>query len=167
MKIPRLRFTVRRMMVIVAIAAIALMFAIPVVSRLLWLYKSPSSINLVGGAVEPDWIVLRTPAPVGRPVPVQCSYRASIAPSIPSGLIYKLSVEIQLIDATGTVLETCRQSHYLIARGKKGEEDWNELACTLTPRQPGSYMVRYDVQATDLFGRTGRVASHTGGFTTQ
>jgi hypothetical protein len=51
MRTPRLRFTVRQMMVIVAIVAVALIVAIPVSNRLLWLYRAPSSINLVGGVL--------------------------------------------------------------------------------------------------------------------
>jgi hypothetical protein len=160
-KLPRVRIWL--LMLAVAVVAVTLA-VIPVFNRLLWLYRAPLSINLVGGKIEPRWLGLEKPARVGRPVPVQCSYNTSINASIPSGLIYTLTAEVKLVDSAGSVLEAHRQTHRLIARGKAGKEEWEELNCTLTPRRPGDYAVRYEVNATDQFGRTGNVAIHTGGF---
>jgi hypothetical protein len=167
MRLPRVRFTIRRMMIAVAVVAIVLVLGIPISGRLLWLYRAPFSINLVGGNIEPRWISLGKPAPVGQPVQVQCSYTTGVGASVPSGLIYKLSAQVQLIDRAGVVLETFRRTHYMVAHGEARKEMPEELACILTPLRPGSYTVRYETHVTDLFGRTGKVAIHTGGFTAQ
>jgi hypothetical protein len=167
MRLPRVRFTVRRMMISVVVAAVLLAVLIPISGRLLWLYRAPQSFNLVGGEIKPRWFWLKTPAQVGQPVPVHCSYTTNVGPSVPSGLIYKLSAEVLLIDSAGKVVETCRRTHYVVAHGEARKEVPEELDGTLTPRHPGDYTVRYETQVTDLFGRTGKVAIHTGGFTAQ
>jgi hypothetical protein len=167
MRLPRVRFTVRRLMIAVAVVAILLVVLVLISGRLLWLYRAPQSFNSVGGVIKPRWILLKKPAQVGQPVPVHCSYTTNVGPWVPSGLIYKLATEVQLIDSAGKVVETCRRTHYVVAHGEARKEVPEELDGTLTPRHPGNYTVRYETQVTDLFGRTGKSAIHTSGFTAQ
>lgn len=156
------RITIRRMMVVVAIVAVLLCVGIPIGDRLLWLYRAPLSLNLIGAGIAPDWKGLKTPARVNQPATVGCSYHAHIGSTIPSGLIYTVRARLSLVDTRGAVVASQERTHRLIAGG-----DWraiqDELSYPVIVSQPGWYRVRCEMEATDLFGRKGVVAIHTGG----
>jgi hypothetical protein len=162
------------MMVLVAVAALSLVIAIPVGHRLIWLYQRPVSAVLFIGGVE--FSPIRSPDPdaagrprhapflLGRPVEARCSYRCEPLPSVPAGLLFRVSIVTNLMNPPFTVLESLRESHLLVA-GVSGWKDLRgEFSCRLTPRQPGSQMVQYEVIVTDIFGRERRAALHTSGF---
>ena len=50
MRMPRVRFTVRTMMVAVVVVALTLVFAVPACQHVFWLYKKPA--RLIGLEVE-------------------------------------------------------------------------------------------------------------------
>jgi hypothetical protein len=172
MRLPRVRFTIRRMMVAVAVVALALVIVPPAYVRLAWLYSTPpKTLGLFAAEVNP---VLPTtpegrPGPricsSGEPVQVQCDYKTGLLPRVPSGLPYSVVVVVKLMDdqSKRTVLESHRESYFLVA----GSESWNEgrgrFTCDLTPRSPGHYFVRYEVNFTDLFGREALGACNTVG----
>jgi hypothetical protein len=156
MKLPRVRFTIRRLM-------LALSFLPPVHVRLAWLYDHPppTFAPFVAG-VNP--VFPPTPAthprpkfhPVGQPFAVECDYETGILPGVPTGLPYRARVEVSLINNLSkgrTVFELHRKSFLLIAGLDSWKEERGRFACTLTPAGPGQYVVRYEIHFTDLFGR--------------
>ena len=178
MRLPRLQFRVRTLMIGVAVVAVALLIVIPATSRLIWLYNTPGSVNLIAGTVVYRPIrslrqhTAGKPAnrtfPVGQPVPAQCSYQCSMSRIIPGGLLYRATVVANLMDAkTWTVLESHKENHILIA----GLGSWKAMrgtfSCNLTPTRPEYFMVQYEINVTDLFGRKNRAALHTDGFQAQ
>ena len=176
MRSPRLRFTIRRFMVAVAVAAFALVLVPPSYHRLVWLYNTPPTTSAlfaagVNPAPSPRPAGQRRPwqHPVGRPYRVQADYNTSLLPRVPGGLPYKVRVEIKLMDhlRKGTVFESHRTSFFLLAGDDSRNEGRGRFACDLTPRGPGQYVVRYEVWFTDVFGREAMGACHTGGFQAQ
>jgi hypothetical protein len=168
MRVPRVRFTIRRMMGAVVVVALFLVVASPVAKSLIWLYHTPNSIN--GIDCDLGFRVLQfggIAASVGRPVPVPFLSECESDPHAPPGLPYRVAVEVKLINVTtgnvrtGPVEETHETTHLLVT----GIDSWRrirrELDGTVTPRHPGRYVIRYEVHATDLFGRSGTTASYT------
>jgi len=172
MRLPRVRFTIRRMMVTVAVVALALVIVPPVYVRLAWLYSTPpTTLALFAAEVNP--VILTTeegrPLPriysVGHPVQVQCDYKTGLLPRVPSGIPYRVEVVVKLMDdlSKRTVLESHRESYSLVAGSASRNEGQGRFTCDLTPRSPGHYFVRYEVNFTDLFGREALGACNTVG----
>lgn len=167
MRLPRVRFTVRTMMVAVAVVALALVFVIPASVRLFWLYNTPSSVKLFTAGVDyrPIRSTSQGPFTVGQAVPAQCSYKCKALPVIPTGLIYRASVVANLMDPKSwKTLESHRETHFLISGIGSWKGIQGKFSCGLTPRRPGRYMVQYEVNVTDLFGRRDRAALNTDAF---
>jgi hypothetical protein len=175
MRLPRVQFTIKRMMVAVAVVALALVLVPPAYDRLAWLYNTPpGSGALFAAGVNP----VRSPTPVsassprpssipvGQPFHVQCDYNTSLLPRVPTGLIYRATVEVKLMDrlVKGTVFESHRKPYFLISGMDPWKEGHGRFKCDLTPRRPGWYIVRYEIHFTDLFGREAMGACNTGGF---
>jgi hypothetical protein len=175
MRMPRVRFTMRTMMMAVVLVALALAFAVPASQRVFWLYKHP----LLGGAsllyrhAQLDDAARLNPAKpsyrVGQSIPLEATYAFTPGPWIPAGLPYRVTVEVKITDLKTfrTVYETYRKTHYALTdAGSSGSR--GEVHCNLTPRKPGEYAVRYELHVTDLLGRTRRdVAVATGWFIAQ
>jgi hypothetical protein len=151
MRLPRIRFTVRRMMIFVAIAALSLVFLVPIFSKLRYLYNTPYSASFVWTNVVPRGPALIGPAIAGQPVPIHCLFDTTFSDRVPSGIPYQVTIEVQMIDRkTGIVEETHRQSRYV--RAGKGVAR-AELNLNLTPSHAGDYRVRYEGTSHDLVGR--------------
>ena len=175
MRMPRVRFTVRTMMVAVVVVALTLVFAVPACRRVFWLYKHA----LTGGAsilyrhAQHDDAARLNPASptyrVGQPVPLEATYAYTPGSWIPSGLPYRVTVEVKITDPTFRVVyETYLETHYALTDAGSSEGARGTVHCALTPRQPGLHAVRYELHVTDLFGRTQRDAAlATGHFTAQ
>jgi len=177
MRLTRLRFTVRTMMIGVAVVALCIVVLTPLSHRLIWLYRNPpTTLALFAGKI--DFVPVhspssgttsqarRGPAPVGQPLEAESSYDVSILPSVPSGLIYWGSVEVKLTDSSPTrvVLESHNDKFMLIAGKNSWDRKQGRFSCKLTPPTPGQYFDRYEVYLTDPFGRKTMVACSTGGF---
>jgi hypothetical protein len=174
MGMPRVRFTVRTMMVAVVVVALTLVFAVPACQRVFWLYQHA----LIGGASilyrhaqHDDAARLNPSNPtyrVGQPIPLEANYAFTPGSWTPAGLPYRVTVEVKITDPTTfrTVYETYRRTHYALTDAGSSEGARGEVHCSLTPRQAGLHAVRYELHVTDLFGRTQRdVAVATGWFT--
>jgi hypothetical protein len=162
-------------MIVVAAASLSIVPLIPVSHRLIWLYKTPpTSLSLFDGGAA--WVpahslrqVRSGRFQVGQPVETECIYGVRILPNVPSGLVYRGSVLVKLMDnmTKGTVFESHQKNFTLIS----GYDSWNSsnghFTFKMTPRSPGSYVVRHELCATDLFGRKVMVACYTGGFQAQ
>jgi hypothetical protein len=177
MRLPRVRFTVGRLMIVVAVVAVALAVMIPVYRRLKWLYDSPSSFSFFHAIIDRDprspeersvsqsgtrHVVTRpvTKIAFGKPFLARCSYEYGASPSIPTGLIYRVSVETKLMDAsTRAVIESRQERHFLIAGLGSRKIIRGASSCNLTPPRPDIYLVRYEIHVTDMFGREGLAAS--------
>jgi hypothetical protein len=159
------------MMVAVAVVALILVIVPHTYVRLVWLYKSPpTTLALFAAEVTP--ILARTAEnrplrnyPAGQPVQVQCDYKTSLLPRVPSGLPYRVEVVIKLMDdvSKGTALESHRESYFLVAGSESQNERRGRFTCDLTPRSPGHYFIRYEVNFTDLVGREALGACNTVG----
>ena len=162
MRTLRVRFTIRQVMIAVAVVALALVIVPPAYVRLAWLYSTPpTTLALFAAEVNP---VLPT-SPDGRPRPricsagqpfqVPCDYKTGLLPRVPSGLPYRVEVVVKLMDdlTKGTVFESHRESHFLVVGSQSRNERRGRFARDLTPRNPGHYIVRYEINFTDLFGR--------------
>ena len=171
MRVPRVRFTVRRMMVAVAIFALVLVVAIPIFKSLIWLYNAPNSITDFHSSLDPWSDRIRKPVSVGQSVALHFPYLCEMGSSLPRWVPYRVNVEVKVIYAlpgqdysTGTVEEAREKTHILI----KGVDSWRtargKLNFELTPRRPGNYIIRYETHATDVFGRNGMAECNTAGF---
>jgi hypothetical protein len=168
----RVRFTIRQVMIAVAVVALALVIVPPAYVRLAWLYNTPpTTLALFAAEVNP---VLPTspdnrPRPricsTGQPFPVPCDYKTGLLPRVPSGLPYRVEVVVKLMDdlTKGTVFESHRESYVLVAGSESRNERRGRFTCELTPRTPGDFIVRYEVNFTDLYGRRALGACHTVG----
>jgi hypothetical protein len=158
------------MMIAVALVALALVVLPPAYVRLAWLYNTPpTTLALFAAEVNPVRPPTGRPRPqthqVGQRVKVECDYTVGLLPRVPTGLPYKVSVVIKLMDdlskSKNTVFESHQKTYLLVA----GKESWNErrgrFMCDLTPLSPGQYIVRYEVNITDLFGREALGACNT------
>ena len=154
MRFPRPRITVGRMMILVAVVAVALVTLLPVASRLYWLYNTPLSVNLVLANVRPLRVGLEKPSPVGKPVPIRCPYEIIITSPVPTGVPYQVRVQVKLIRGdlgpTGVVEAMHQQTHRVLGGGVGVQ---GELQYALVPSVPGTYTIRYEAYVTDLFGR--------------
>jgi hypothetical protein len=165
MRFPRPRITVRRMMILVAVVAIALVTLVPVASRLYWLYNTPLSVNLVLANVHPVRVKLEKPSPVGKPVQVRCPYDIIVTRPVPTGVPYQVLVQVKLIRGDlgpAGVVEVMHQQTHRIWGGSKGIR--GELRSALVPSAPGAYTIRYEAHITDLFGRRGMSGCDTDWF---
>jgi hypothetical protein len=171
MRMPRVRLSVRGMMVVVAFAALTLVYVVPAGQRLVWLYGHPASVMNFSASI------LCKPAPgepfqerpsrptyqVGHPFRMEVASTSIPAPWLPAGLSYRVDVVVRITDPTTftRVYETQRRSRRVrtgpVASG--GEQETAVFA--LTPRQPGSYAVRYEETVVDFFGRASVNASAT------
>jgi hypothetical protein len=135
-------------MIGVAVVALALLFVIPATSRLIWLYNTPGSVNLIAGTVDYRPIrSVRSHTPgkpasraftIGEPVSAQCSYQCDISRIIPDGLPYRATVVANLMDAKKwTVLESHNETHLLIAGFGSWQRMRGTFSCDLTPTRPG------------------------------
>ena len=176
MRSPRVQFTIRRMMVVVAAAAFAMVLTPPAYHRLVWLYNTPpTTLALFAAEVNPVPSPVPAgqsrppPHPIGRPCRVQADYNTSLLPRVPGGLPYKVTVEIKLMDdlMKGTVFESHGKSFFLLAGGESWNEGRGRFGCDLTPRGPGRFIVRYEVRFTDVFGREALGACNTQGLQAQ
>lgn len=180
MRLPRVRFTVRRLMVAVAVVAVALVFIIPAVDRVIWLYNDPnapgSGYLFVSGykiyairsrnrdAVgQPHG----TPFPVGQAVWSQFSYQCEIQPQIPTGLPFRVSLVTNLMDPPFTVVESKQETYLLISGLASWKAFRRDLSCRFTPPRAGSYRVEHEISVTDLFGRKSWVGTASTEFEAQ
>jgi hypothetical protein len=81
MKLPGMRFTVRRMLV--AVAIFALILVAPVSKSLIWLHGAPKSYSLIRCSLDPWSDGLKKPVSVGQAVPVHFPYQCEMPPSTP------------------------------------------------------------------------------------
>lgn len=151
-------------MLTVAVVSLALVVVVPVSTRLLWLYYAPLPSSLIAARLEPEWSGLAGVVPVGEPVAVRCPYELGLSPTIPAGLPYRVTAEVSLVDSTGATVESRGTSHLLVARWQSVKKVRGEILTDLTPPGPDCYTVRYEIHATDLFGRHGMCGCTTGGF---
>jgi hypothetical protein len=168
----RVRFTVRTMMIVVATTSLLIVLLIPASQRLIWLYKNPPvTLPLFDGGAA--WVGAHSPKqirpgyfPAGQPVETECVYGVRILPNVPSGLIYRGSVDVKLMDkrTNGTVFETQQKNFTLISGNGSLSSSKGRFTFSMTPPLPGSYFVRHELCATDLFGRKVMIACYTGAF---
>jgi hypothetical protein len=166
MRMPRFRFSVRRMMVAVAVIALLL----PVGYRLVWLYRNPGATFPPSVQVEKGPIHFQVDAATlvaGRPTDLQFTYECRLHPSIPSGLPYRLVVEAELKDPkSGAVEHSTRWTHRLISGAGKWNEVRREAAWRLTLPRDGNHHVGARMTLYDLFGNPCPAGSLGGGFAT-
>src|SRR3954452_6323158 len=157
MNFPRMRFTVRRMMIAVALAALIFTVATPVSDRLVWLSHNPRSVHIVSPSINtafPRALARCSPVPVGQSTRSRMTFECRLDSSIPSGLAYRCSVVARLTDrSSGAVLKSYRKTRWVIAGMGSWQRFRDELAFDLTPRRSGSYAVKYDHRVRDMLGR--------------
>jgi hypothetical protein len=81
-----------------------------------------------------------------------------------TGLPYMVTVVVKLMDPSRcTILESHKKTYLLAAWKESWSKGRGRFRCDLTPRSPGQYFVRYEVNFTDLFGREALGACNTVG----
>lgn len=122
MRLPRMRFRLRTMMVAVVVVAVVFASIIPACQRVLWLYKH----SLTGGAsilyrhAQHDVAARANPGkpsyPVGQPIPLEATYGFTPGSWIPTWLPYRVTVEVKITDPTRflTVYESYRKTQYAL-----------------------------------------------------
>ncbi|MFO0950329.1 MAG: hypothetical protein U0835_04110 [Isosphaeraceae bacterium] len=173
---PPWRFTVRSAMIAVALVAVGIVFLLPVGQRLAWLWRTPGSVNLfAAGVVAHQVLPTRVQVgsgpfvkfPAGQPVAAVCTYDVSALPILEPGVPYRLTVGADLLDMSRTPwvpLESTYERFWLVSGSGAWGERRGTFAGRLTPRSKGEHAVQYWVRVADLYGRSARVALHTGGF---
>ena len=151
MRLPRVSFTVRQMMILIAISA----FSIPVISTLYYVisfvYNNPFSASIVRVKNSPRELRTGKSIRLGQTVPIQYDYEVSFDEIVPGGLPYKVILEVQLIDEKSRVVEEAhRMTRYVLAG--KGVTH-GDFSCELKPIHAGEYRVRYEGLSSDLLGR--------------
>jgi hypothetical protein len=151
MRLPRVRFTIRQMMILIAISA----FSIPIISTLYYtisfMHNNPFSASVVWVKNSPRELRTGKSIRLGQTVPIHYEYEVSFDETVPSGLPYKAILEVQLIDSkTRVVEEAHRMTRYVLAG--KGVTH-GDFSCELKPIHAGEYRVRYEGLSSDLLGR--------------
>lgn len=162
MSLPRIRFTLRTLMVLVAILACELVVLIPVGQRLVWLYRSPTGSTPF--VAEIGYGSIRSPVLEGEPVRLDCHYQIGCRPGVPAFLPYHVSIQVKLSNFPGPAVHDAHEETFYVVSGTESAGDRRgQIRCALKPPGPGSYSVRFEIFTTDLFGRTTMAACHTGG----
>ncbi len=164
MRIPRPRLTVRRMMVLVALAAPTIAYVVPALRAVVWLYQNPFSVGRFDSSIliRPDRF---DPAPANPSLPTYLPNQAFVrevrticVPSedLPAGLPYWVSVQVDVTDPKTftTVYETQRHSRRIITASAGRDGEIGTDLFRIRQRTPGSYAIRYTLHVTDLFGRS-------------
>jgi hypothetical protein len=151
MRLPRVRFTVRQMMILIAIFALL----IPIISTafymMLFMYNNPFSATGVRVKNSPRRLRTGKSIRLGQTVPIHYENEVSFDEIVPSGLPYKVILEVQLIDSKTRVVEQAhRMTRYVLAG--KGVTH-GDFSCELKPVHAGEYRVRYEGLGSDLLGR--------------
>ena len=128
MELPRVRVTVRRMMIAVAID-LALWF--PSGPGVLWSYSQSlsCSASILYRHVPSNAADQANPASptstLGHPVPQQATYSCTTGESIPAGFPYRITLEVKITDPTFvTVYQIYLETHYAITH-----VGWSERGC--------------------------------------
>ena len=151
MRLPRVRFTVRQMMILIAIIAFSIPIISTVIYRMAFVYNKPMSANIVWVKNFPRALRTGKSIRLGQTVPIRYEYEDSFDETVPSGLPYKVILEVQLIDSkTRVVEEAHRMSRYVFAG--KGMTH-GDFSCELKPVHAGDYRVRHEGLSSDLLGR--------------
>jgi hypothetical protein len=104
MPMPRVKFKLRTLMILVAIVAFVIAIGIPVGRRLIWLYLSPPSVPLT---FEMETTTVRStdrgrlpygPLPVGQAVESCFAYSCELLPSVPTWIPFRVSVVTSLVN---------------------------------------------------------------------
>ncbi len=173
----RFRWTIRRMMVTVALAAIILYFAIPVAKGLIWLASNRGSTGMFWASIWPRPPVVELPQAdlasptyqVGQPFRMEVAWQAKPTDWIPAGLAYRTELRVKIIDPTTSTIveETQKQVRWLTTGYPLPHDGWSIEMFSFTPRKPGKLAVQYELWVSDLFGRSSQDASSTFFFTAQ
>ena len=151
MRLPRVRFTVRQMMILIAIFA----FSIPITSTLFYtigfVYNNPFSASIVRVKNSPRELRTGKSIRLGQTVPIHYEYEVSFDETVPSGLPYKAILEVQLIDSKTRVVEEAHWMTRYVLAGKGVTH--GDFSCELKPIHAGEYRVRYEGLGSDLLGR--------------
>jgi hypothetical protein len=151
MRLPRVRFTVRQMMIVIAIFAFSIPMIHTLVDRRVFVYNNPLSANIVWVKNSPRKLRTGKSIRLGQTVPIRYEYDVSFDETVPSGLPYKVILEVQLIDSkTRVVEEAYRMTRYVLAG--KGVTH-GDFSCELKPLHAGEFRVRYEGLSSDLLGR--------------
>jgi hypothetical protein len=151
MRLPRVRFTVRQMMILIAIIAFSIPIISAVIYRMAFVYNNPLSANIVWVKNIPRALRTGKSIRLGQTVPIRYEYEVSYDETVPSGLPYKVILEVQLIDSKTRVVEEAHpMTQYVLAGKGKTHGDFR---CELKPVHAGDYRVRYEGLSSDLLGR--------------
>jgi hypothetical protein len=166
MKLTRMRLTIRSLMVVISLVALTIVYVVPASQGLLWLYRNPKSTDWFQSRIvisSRDHAYPSNPAlPLGRPIVTEVSSSILPDPKIPPGIPYRMDVEVKLTDPTTRTIihETQRRSWRVVTGSRETDERLGKAEFQLTPRQPGSYALRYEVHVIDGLGRK---STHTYG----
>lgn len=140
-RLPRLRFTVRRLMVLIAIVAVLM----PVMQRAVWLYRHPIQLTSYGAGV-----VIQTSS--RRPLYIESQCDFSYSHPIPAGLPYWFTGEVKVVDAATGVTVASHRWHQLWISGIYGQPRTN-WTYNLPALRPGRYYVRGWFRGIDMLSR--------------
>ena len=151
MKPLRTRFTVLRMMILVAVSAVSMPLLIVLYKYAKFMYDNPFSASVAWVENSPRQLKFARAIRPRQPLPIHYKYAVSFDKSVPRGLPYQVILEVQLIDEkTRVIEETQRMTRYVLAGN---EETHGAYSCKLQPKHAGEYRVRYEGFSTDLLGR--------------
>jgi hypothetical protein len=151
MRLPRVRFTIRQMMILIAISAFLIPITIKLVYMFSFMYNYPFSASVVRMKNSPRELRTGKSIRLGQTVPVNYEYEVSFDEIVPSGLPYKVILEVQLIDSKTRVVEEAHRMTRCVLAGKGMTQ--GDFSCELKPTHAGEYRVRYEGLGSDLLGR--------------
>ncbi|MFO0908292.1 MAG: hypothetical protein U0794_08020 [Isosphaeraceae bacterium] len=173
----RPRFTIRRLMIVVAVFALALVTLPGPARALVWLWRTPGSANLLTGHVEnftlrrlgqphrSPW--LRQSHELGKPVFIAFDYDSETLPAVPAGVPFVITVSAELFDwkQFNTPVERSERVYWVVAGHPSLNRAKGRVELRLVPRTPGTYGLRFQVHATDLLGRSALKGRNTASLT--
>ncbi|WP_435006058.1 hypothetical protein P12x_003731 [Tundrisphaera lichenicola] len=159
MRLPRIRLSIRRMMAVVALAALGLVYVFPECQRLLWHYRHPEGVSMFGASVlvRPASSDTFPNYPARQPIRMQEDSTSDPAQWLPAGLWFRVDVVVRVTDPTNfaKVYQEQRRSRWVRSgevgsAGHRGTDIFE-----MTPPKVGSYALRFEQEMSDVFGRTG------------
>jgi hypothetical protein len=174
MRVPRIRLSLKWMMAVIALIALALVYVLPECQRLFWLYGHPASVKNFSASIlckpAAGETIQAHPSlptyPVGEPFRMQVASTSTPAPWLPAGLTFRVDIVVKITDPTtfAKVYETQRRSRRVRTGPAASGGEQETAIFELIPRRAGRYAVRYEEEVIDFFGRTSVNATATSVF---
>jgi hypothetical protein len=139
------------MMILVAVIALAQVIITPIAKGIIYQYRMPFSSRLVWVDLTPRRLGSSKLISLGQTVATQCQYDIRFSKQLPSGLHYRVTVEVQMIESKTGIIEDIYRKKIYVRSGEKSVR--GEVAHDLKPFRRGHYRVRFESHVNDLFGR--------------